>query len=419
MRSMFSNRNFTLYWFGGLISVLGDWMLYVILPFYVYARTGSALAGGIMFTVQIVPQVVLSSIAGVFVDYWDRRRTMIIADLARACLLLLLFVVQSSAWLWLFYLVAFVESCIAQFFGPAKGALLPDIVDEQDMLTANSLEESSVHVARLVGPLVGGMLFTWIGIYGLVFIDAVSFLLSAFLVIGIRVSDPRHSSIEEDTSPTPVVTHAAATAWIRFWRDWLSGVQHVSERRVLLTVFISGGISALGYGILTPLWQVWVDTTLGGGAITLSWLLTTQGIGGLIGGILVTRKASTIEPIVLFEVGLIVMGVLLGVIVNVPWLPLSLSLTTLFGGAWLCMSIGGWTLLQQLAGATYLGRILGAYGTVLALLQLAGLTLGSILSMSVGTTLLLTIAASLFATAGLLPFLFVRASDLQPGSLAS
>src|SRR5690348_12853609 len=115
MLAVLRQRNFALLWAGGLISMLGDWLLFIALPFYIYNLTGSALATGAMFIAETLPIVVFGSIGGVFADRWDRKRTMIIADLLRAALLLLL-AVQSPDWLWAIYLVVFVQSSVGQFF---------------------------------------------------------------------------------------------------------------------------------------------------------------------------------------------------------------------------------------------------------------------------------------------------------------
>ncbi len=111
------NRNFALLWIGGLVSTIGDWVLRGALPFYVYVRTGSALATGLAFIASALPWIVLSSVAGVFVDRWDRKLTMIMADLTRGVLLLLLLlVVYVPDLFWLVYFVSFIEACITQFF---------------------------------------------------------------------------------------------------------------------------------------------------------------------------------------------------------------------------------------------------------------------------------------------------------------
>src|SRR5947209_6081928 len=139
MFAVLRQRNFALLWLGQLISLLGDWVLLVALPFYVYQRTGSALATGAMFIVETIPRLALGSLAGVFVDRWDRRWTMIVADLSRTVILLPLLLVHSHNALWLVYPVALLETTITQFFSPAFGALIPHFVEEKDLTAANSL----------------------------------------------------------------------------------------------------------------------------------------------------------------------------------------------------------------------------------------------------------------------------------------
>nr|MBA3944488.1 MFS transporter [Herpetosiphonaceae bacterium] len=74
-------RDFALVWLAGLISMMGNWVLYIALPIYIYQLTGSALATSAMFVAEMVPALLLGSVAGVFVDRWDRKRTMVVANL--------------------------------------------------------------------------------------------------------------------------------------------------------------------------------------------------------------------------------------------------------------------------------------------------------------------------------------------------
>src|SRR5262245_15580007 len=103
MIALLRQRNFALLWFGGLISMMGDWMLWIALPIYVYQLSGSALATSVALICRILPRLLLGSMAGVFVDRWDRRRTMVITNLLLAVGLLPLLLVQSVEWLWLVY----------------------------------------------------------------------------------------------------------------------------------------------------------------------------------------------------------------------------------------------------------------------------------------------------------------------------
>src|ERR687891_2526367 len=104
MLRVLRQRNFALLWIGGLISMIGDWVLIVGLPAEIYRRTGSTLATAGMVLAYLVPSLALGSIAGVFVDRWNRRRLMIVVDLLlAACLLPLMFV--DALGLWVAYVV--------------------------------------------------------------------------------------------------------------------------------------------------------------------------------------------------------------------------------------------------------------------------------------------------------------------------
>src|SRR5215813_2524540 len=103
-------RNFALVWVAGLISMTGDWVLYVGLPVFIYKLTGSTLATGGLLVVSFIPGLALGSLAGVFVDRWDRKRTMIVTNLLQAAVLLPLLLVHTVAETWIVYLVLFVSS---------------------------------------------------------------------------------------------------------------------------------------------------------------------------------------------------------------------------------------------------------------------------------------------------------------------
>src|SRR5215207_1908460 len=115
MLATLRQRNFGLLWLAGLISLAGDWMLRIALPIYVYQLTGSALATSTMLIAGMLPDLLFGSIAGVFVDRWDRKRTMVICNLLLAIGLLPLLLVRSPGDVWIVYLVMAVEAVIAMF----------------------------------------------------------------------------------------------------------------------------------------------------------------------------------------------------------------------------------------------------------------------------------------------------------------
>src|SRR5438067_684006 len=149
MFALLRRRDFALVWTASLISATGDWVLFIGLPIYVYQLTGSTLATSAMFVAELVPQIALGSVAGVFVDRWDRKRTMVVAHLLLTVAVLPLAFVRSADLVWIAYVVAFTESLLARFLRPAEAAMLPRLVEP--------LELGWFMTAQAVGGLVGGL----------------------------------------------------------------------------------------------------------------------------------------------------------------------------------------------------------------------------------------------------------------------
>src|SRR5438105_14377502 len=133
MFALLRRRDFALVWTASLISATGDWVLFIGLPIYVYQLTGSTLATSAMFVAELVPQIALGSVAGVFVDRWDRKRTMVVANLVLTVALLPLAFVRSADLVSIVYVVAFTVSLLARFLPPAGSAMLPLLVDKPDV----------------------------------------------------------------------------------------------------------------------------------------------------------------------------------------------------------------------------------------------------------------------------------------------
>ena len=219
MLAVFRQRNFGLLWVGQNISMVGDWVLFVALPFYIYALTGSTLATGIMFIVQTLPRLFFGSMAGVFVDRWNRKYTMVIVNLIQALILVPLFLVRSQDLIWIIYLRAFADSLVSPFFNPAQTAIIPMLVEEKDLAPANSLNSMSQELTRLIGPSLGGLLFGLLGIGSVITLDVISFLVSAALVALIVV--PARSVItKQEQQLTSSISSTAMNSLVSIWQEW-------------------------------------------------------------------------------------------------------------------------------------------------------------------------------------------------------
>lgn len=406
-------RNFALLWFGQLISLTGDYVLIVALPFYTYQLTGSVLATGVMFLVQALPGLFLGSLAGVFVDRWDRRWTMIASDLLRAGVLLFLLLVRSRDLVWIIYVVAFTEQLISLFFIPAKGAIIPNLVEEQHLMAANSLNSTSDAITRLVGPPLGGALLALLGLSSTVFIDSASYLVSAVMILlismparslpaGQALAVDQKEETEQKTKSGMLVTLAGV------WREWLDGLRLVIHERILLTLFVAGAIIMLSQGIINVLIVVFVKAILHGDASTFGLLITFQGIGMLAGAVLVGQLGKRLKPAYLLALGTVPAGMAVLAIVNVANIVLTLALITVVGVLVVSFFITEQTLLQSAVADEYRGRVLGAYSTTSSLFYIIGIGCGSVLGGLLGVVGALDISGALFALAGVVALLMLR-----------
>ncbi len=391
--------NFARLWLGGLISMIGDWILVVGLPFEVYRRTGSTLATAGILLAFLVPSILLGSIGGVFVDRWDRRRLMVVINLLLAVVILPLLAIDALG-LWVIYFVLFLSSSLEQLFEPAEGALLPNLLEnaDDDLVTANALNGMNNHLARLIGPAIGGVIVAVGGLTAVAVIDAVSFLLSAWLIWSIRA--PRTRAEHQDS-----IEHEAATAWRRLvgeWRDGLQVVWHQPVLRALLAFFI---ITRVGEGLTATLFVPWATDAVHGGSTGYGLLLSTQAIGGLAGAVVIGRMGSRANPLRLVIVGALIFGLIdLGLFTYpaiYPYIGPALVVMVIVGVPGAAMMAGIATLQQTLASDRHRGRVIGAMGAVGAAGSLVGAIGAGILGESVPIIPLLIVQGSGYVIASL------------------
>jgi MFS family permease len=187
--SLRRNHDYALLWGGQTVSAIGSQVSGLVLPLLVLSLTGSAVQAGLVGAAEGVPYVVLGLAAGVFVDRWDRKLVMIVCDVARALNLMSIPLAAavghlSAAQL---YVVALFEGTFFVFFNIAETASLPRVVPPEQLPSAVARQETTWGISALIGPALGGALYT-AGTYTLPFIaDAVSYVVSASSLFRIRV----------------------------------------------------------------------------------------------------------------------------------------------------------------------------------------------------------------------------------------
>ena len=229
----------------GLLSEIGDWMLFIALPLFVLALTGSSFVTATVFALELVPMVLAAPLAGVLVDRCEPWRLMRTVAALQAVAILPLLWVRSADDLWVVYAVVVVESLLATILEPCRSTTVAGLVPPADLLGVNQGLAMLASVARLIGGPLGGMVLGLRGIDGVVLADAATFAGVAALF---AVRRPR------PTAPAP----GAARMRARAGREWVEGLAVVGRSPVLRRTLVVVALAALAQGAFVVLFVLFV-----------------------------------------------------------------------------------------------------------------------------------------------------------------
>ncbi|HEX4423485.1 MAG TPA: MFS transporter [Kofleriaceae bacterium] len=274
----FQHRNYRLFFAGQSLSLIGTWLTRFATVWMVYRLTGSPVMLGLVGFFGQAPAAVLAPIAGVLVDRWDRRRTVVITQIAAMLQSAALAVLALTGAMTVWHLLALgaVQAVINAFDMVARQSFLGQIIEDRaDLPNAIALNSSIVNVARLVGPVVAAVLVDLFGEGTCFAIDAASYLAVIGSLVAMRVT-PR--------AIPPRRGHVGA--------ELKEGLVYVARQplvRPVLLLFAATSVLAGSYTTLLPLFA---GGTLGGGPHTLGTLMAAAGCGALLGALYLASRTS-------------------------------------------------------------------------------------------------------------------------------
>jgi DHA3 family tetracycline resistance protein-like MFS transporter len=271
-------RDYALLFAGMTVSLLGDGIYLVAIAWQVYELSNAPMALSIVGVAWTLPLVAFVLLGGVVSDRVDRRKVMIAADLIRFAGIAGLGALSAAGALELWHVIVLVAVYGAgeAFFGPAFGAIVPDIVPRDQLVQANSLNQLMRPLAhRLVGPAVGGATIALVGAGGAFLVDAGTFVVSAAALAAMQ---PRRPQREETESGSVL-------------RDIREGWRFVRERTWLWGTLIAASITLLVFwGPHEVLIPYIVKNDLGGGAAALGLVFAAGGVGSVLAAIAVGQR---------------------------------------------------------------------------------------------------------------------------------
>ena len=350
------SRDYRRLWLGQLVSVIGDKVDQIALGILVYEATGSGLQMGITLALSMLPSALFGMVAGAYVDRFDKRRTMIVADLLRALLVLSVpFVAEYS--IVAVYAVALLVATVSLFFEPAKLSLIPKLVDEEQLMAANSLDNATVSAAELAGLAFAAGLVVSMGTRLAFFLDSATFLVSALFILGIGYRETRQTG---EAAPTRGV-----------WADVVEGTRYIWRHDVLrdLLLVYSAAMAAVAAAVL--FFYVLALQKFDAGAPGLAIMDGAITVGLLLGSILIgrTRAAGAVRTLL---GGLAVFAGLYWLLAVVPTVAWSIPLLLVMGVANMFFYVPMSTVLQTMTVPSMTGRAFAAKQTLSRTLSVGG-----------------------------------------------
>ena len=297
-RILAGRRDLRLVLSAGIISMTGDWILTIGLIYTVYAATRSTVASALAMASAFAPHVLLGAVAGVFADRWDRKRTMIAADLLLTAGLLPLLLVRGAAQVWIVFAVMFWEGAVQQFFSPAQQAMVPRLVPDDELVTANAASGQVANVSRLAGSALGGLLAAFGGLLAVTLADATSFLASAALLAKVRTSGR--------TASRPGGPVRARLGQVG--ADLRDGLRLATRHRMLRVLMIFALVTSVGEGAMSTLFTPFVEHVLHGTPQDLGLIIAAQAVGGIVGGMVAAASGHRLRAGRMMCYGAVVFG---------------------------------------------------------------------------------------------------------------
>jgi len=366
-RNIIRNRNFSLLWFGQIISQFGDRLDQMALIALVYARApGSTLQIAKILSFTIIPVFLIGPVAGVYVDRWDRRRTMYVCDLLRSVLVLLipLFLLYTKNLLPI-YLIIFIVFSIGRFFVPAKLAIVPDLVDSKDLLLANSLVNTTGMIAAILGFGVSGVIVEKLGAVGGFYLDALSFFISGVLIFSI--AKKAKSSINMRRFGQEIVEVISKSVLQEIKDGFLYFFKKSDIRFTAGIIFLLS--SALGAVYVVII--VFIQNTLHSKTKDLGLLIMFLGFGLFLGSVIYGRFGQKFSHYKVIFVSLILSGIMLVIfalgIQNYPFFWAAALLALVLGIFVSPIMIASNTIIHKVSDNVMMGKIFSSLEIVMHL----------------------------------------------------
>jgi DHA3 family macrolide efflux protein-like MFS transporter len=400
------DSSFSALWAGQLISLIGDRVHQVALAFLVLRATESPIAVGVVFLVATLPNLLFAPLAGALVDRWEHREVMIVSDLLRAGIVMLIPIAAVTD-LVLVYPMVFLVTTISIFFRPAKLAILPRIVPQEDLVPANSALWVSETFADIGGYFLAGLFVALLGSQlPLAFwVDAVTYVASALLVASIAVAPLVRRGPAGEPSTQGAGTGRRPGRLGVFTGELREGWRFLRADAVLLANTIQAIVGQFMLGIILALTPVFADRSIDrlgvDSSAAYSFLEGAIGAGNLIGGFAIGLIGARLALGKAVIAGYVVTGAMVAAMAASGNLAVAVGLAFGVGVGNLGFVIPSQTLFQRRVPMTLMGRVLSLRFALVFGSMTVAMGVGGVLGEAFGAALVIGVFGLVTMAAGL------------------
>jgi MFS family permease len=393
-------------WYAQIVSLFGDFLaLFAVIAVVSFTMHGTPnqITGVQIF--YMLPMVFVGPVAGVFVDRWPLKPTLVASDLIRAALAILLIPATS---LWQVYGVLAALSCVSAFFAPAQQVTIRTHVPTPGLISANALMQMAFMGMRIVGPATAGAIAASFGPKTCYAVDVVSFVASAALIGSVAIR--RAPSTQTSTASSSNRIHA-------IWIDMRQGVNFIFHHAAVLFVVLAMAAGLFIVGCFGPLIAIHVRDTLHGSARLFGLVSAMIGVGLLAGTQVIRSMAARVAGDMMVLSGLAGIGggaLLLGA---VPISTATIAGAFAIGFAFAAIMVPAQTLLQRETPHEMIGRVSSTNLSVALLGQIGGLVLSGVLADVFGVRMVFILCAGLAMAMAAGGRAFLTRSDRRSAAL--
>jgi MFS transporter, DHA3 family, macrolide efflux protein len=363
-------------WYAQIISVFGDFLaLYAVIGILTFKLHANAQQVTGVQIAYMLPIAVLGILAGVFVDRWPLKPTMVSSDSLRAGLVLLLMFARHP---WHFYAILAAISIVSSFFSPAQGVAIRSAVPLHGLRSANALMQQVMFGMRIIGPAIASFMVASFGPNSCYVLDSASFVGSALLIVSLTF-------VQSSQSKAKVTTpQVGSSALGQIWVDMKQGIDFIVHHAALLFVILAMAAGMFVLGCFGPLIAVYVRDSLHASTRAFGIVAAMIGLGMLIGINLLNTFGKKLSNTLLVYCGLCGIAVGLVILALLPhiW-------STILGNLIVGFSVAGiivpaQTLFQQATPPELMGRVGSTFMSIVFASQISGLVLSGILTQHIG-----------------------------------